>query len=111
MRDLRGRVRTAAPNTTPATSGNAGASKAAATVELHVAPDVEFGRGVQFQVAPRSQNRVAIGPGCRILDDVLIQLRGGSLELGELVEFRRGTVINLSGVLTCAGRNVISYAN
>src|SRR5437764_14556635 len=32
MRDLRGRMRTAAPNTTPATSGNAGATKAAATV-------------------------------------------------------------------------------
>ena len=82
-----------------------------AEVTIRVSPDLELGTRVQFQVDPGSRNLVEIGPQCRILDDVLIQLKGCELRLGERVEIRRGTVLNLSGRLTCVGRNIISYNN
>lgn len=81
------------------------------TLDLDVAPDLELGRGVVVQIAPRTRNRLAIGPGCRILEDVFIQLKGATMELGPRVEIRRGSVLNLSGHFTCAGGNIISYRN
>lgn len=82
-----------------------------ATVDLQVAPDVRFGARVRFEVQRGSRNRVRLGPGCRIGDDVTFLLKGGQLELGEQVEVRRGTVVNLSGRFECRGHNIISYSN
>ena len=82
-----------------------------ARVELRVAPDLELGRRVRVQLQPGSRNWVTIGPRCRILDDVLIVLKGAELYFGERVEIRRQTVLNLSGRFTCVGRNILSYAN
>lgn len=81
------------------------------TLDIQVAPDLELGRGVVVQIGPRTENRLVIGPGCRILDDVFIQLKGATMELGPRVEIRRGTVLNVSGRLSCAGGNIISYRN
>jgi acetyltransferase-like isoleucine patch superfamily enzyme len=80
-------------------------------LDLDVAPDLELGRRVTVQLLRGTRNRVAVGPGCRILDDVFVQLKGATLELGPRVEIRRGTVLNLSGRFACAGGNIISYEN
>ncbi len=82
-----------------------------ATVSLQVAEDVRVSPRVRFDVQSGSSSSVAIGPGCRIHDGVLVLLKGGSLELGVGVEIRRGTVINLSGSLSLQGHNIISYSN
>ncbi len=81
------------------------------TVELDVGPGLELGRRVRFTVAPGTHNRLKIGAGCSIGDDVLVHLKGADLEWGDGVEVRRGTVLNVSGRLHLVGRNIISYGN
>ena len=82
-----------------------------ATVHLDIAPDLDLGPRVKFQIQPGTTNRITIGRGCRIRENVHVLLRGGELYFGELVEVRRGTTINLSGKLTCVGRNIFSHYN
>lgn len=82
-----------------------------ARLELDVAPDVSIGQRVRIQVAPGSTSRIVMGVGCSLHDDVTILLKGGTLDFGEGVEVRRGTVMNLSGTFKCVGRNIISYSN
>jgi acetyltransferase-like isoleucine patch superfamily enzyme len=82
-----------------------------AELHLDVAPDIEFGERVTFRILAGSRNSLTIGPGCRIFEDVLFQLKGAIVHFGERVEIRRGTVFNLSGSLTLIGHNVISYSN
>ncbi len=82
---------------------------ASAVVELDVADDVIIGRGVRVTVEPGSRNLLRIGPGCRLDDDVLIQLKGGSIELVERVELRRSVVLNVAGRLRLEGDNPVSW--
>ena len=81
------------------------------SVELDVAPDLRLGRRVRFNVQPGSRNRVRIGPGSSIADDVMIHLKGGTLDWGPRTEVRRGTVFNVAGTLRLEGRNIIAYGN
>lgn len=81
-------------------------------MELSIAPDIELRRRVRFEIGPGTHNRVTIGAGSRLLGDNLIRLVGGTLEFGETVEVRRGTILNLTGgTLRCAGGNKLSYYN
>jgi len=80
-----------------------------ATIDLEVADDVVVGRGVRVTFQPWSENRLRIGPACRIEDDVLIQLKSGSIVLGERVELRRGVVLNVAGRLEMQGHNPVSW--
>ncbi|MHB1504106.1 MAG: acyltransferase [Acidimicrobiales bacterium] len=82
-----------------------------ASVDAKVAAGVRIWPGVRFDVLPGSANRVVIGSGCRIHDGVLVHLKGGRLDLGDGVEIRRGSILNLSGTFRCEGHNIISYAN
>lgn len=82
-----------------------------ASVAFDVAPDVRLGSGVTFQIEAGSTNTVRLGPGCRILDDVAFQLKGGTIDFGPRVEVRRGSTFNVSGTLRCAGGNIFSYGN
>ena len=81
------------------------------TIDLDVGPGLRLGRRVRFRVDARTHNRVHIGSGCIIQDDVVITLRGGTIEWGDRVEIRHGTVMNLSGTFRLVGKNVISYSN
>lgn len=78
---------------------------------MDVAKDVRFGPRLSIQVQAGSHNRIVMGPGCQIDDGVQFQLKGGTLDFGERVEVRRGTVINLAGTFRCVGRNILSYHN
>lgn len=82
-----------------------------AQLDLDIHPSVSFGRGARMQCQPGTTNRVRMGPGCRILDDVLILLKGGTVDFGPRVEVRRTSVLNVAGVFTCEGHNVFSYGN
>jgi acetyltransferase-like isoleucine patch superfamily enzyme len=82
-----------------------------ASVDIDIAPDVKIGRRIDIQVDPGTRNRIAIGPKCRIRDDVVFMLKGATIEFGRGVEIRRGTTLNISGTFSLAGGNVISYYN
>lgn len=81
-----------------------------ATVDLVVAPDARIGRDVRVTVEPWTHNVLHVGPGSLLGDSVLIQLKGGTVLLGDGVLVRRGTVLNVSGRLECEGDNLISWA-
>ncbi|HZU80540.1 MAG TPA: hypothetical protein VE991_11540 [Acidimicrobiales bacterium] len=81
------------------------------SIDLDVAGDLEVGKDVRFWVEPGTRNVLRIGPGVQLLDRVLVHLKGGTVELGEGVQVRRDTVLNVSGRFVCEGHNIISYAN
>src|SRR4051794_27767819 len=80
-----------------------------ATVDLHVAPDVSIGRGVRVTFEPWTHNVLHISAGTFIGDNVLIQLKGGSVLLGPGVHLRRDAILNVAGRLLCEGDNLIGW--
>lgn len=83
-----------------------------ATVEIDIAPDVRFGRGVRATVYPESRNVVRIGSGSSIGDRVLFNLKDATLLFGDRVEIRRDTVFHFwGGRLELAGENILSWGN
>jgi acetyltransferase-like isoleucine patch superfamily enzyme len=80
-----------------------------AAVALDVAPDVVIGKGVRVTFEPWSTNRLRIGPGSSLGDNVLVQLKGGQIDLGERIEVRRDCVLNVAGHLVAEGDNPISW--
>jgi acetyltransferase-like isoleucine patch superfamily enzyme len=87
----------------------AAAAAQRASVDLDIADDVQIGHGVRVVFQERSQNSLRIGRGCRLDDNVLIQLKGGSIVLGERVELRRDVVLNVAGRLEIQGDNPVSW--
>jgi acetyltransferase-like isoleucine patch superfamily enzyme len=83
-----------------------------ATLELDVDPDVEIGRGVRVTFQPGTRNRLVLGPGAALEDRVLLRFNGGSAELGRRVRLRRDVVVNLGGgVLTLGDDCVVSWGS
>jgi len=80
-----------------------------ASVDLDVADDVVLGQHVRVTFQEWSHNILHIGPGCRLEDRVLIQLKGGSVALGERVELRRDVLLNVAGRLELQGDNPVSW--
>lgn len=80
-----------------------------APLECDVARDLRLGRRVRVRVEPRTRNVVRIASDCRIFDDVRIELTGGSLVLGQDVEIRRRTVLEVGGDLVFRGPNVVAH--
>jgi acetyltransferase-like isoleucine patch superfamily enzyme len=85
------------------------ATWAHATVLLDIADDVEIGRDVRVVFEPWSTNALHIGPRSTIGDGVLIQLKGGTVRIGDKVEIRHGCVFNVAGELEIDGDNMISW--
>jgi acetyltransferase-like isoleucine patch superfamily enzyme len=81
------------------------------TLDLEIGPGLVLGRRVKFRLQSGTHNRIRMGAGCSIGDDVVVLLKGATIDWGDRVEVRRGTVLNLSGTLRFAGRNIISYSN
>lgn len=83
-----------------------------ARLQLDIARDIEVRSRIRVEIAPGTTNSITIGTGSRLLGDNLIRLVNGTLEFGERVEVRRGTVINVTGgTLRCEGNNKLSYYN
>jgi len=87
----------------------AAAAGSHATVDLDIADDVVLGHRVRVTFQEWSHNVLRIGPGCRLEDGVLIQLKGGSVVLAERVELRRDVVLNVAGRLELQGDNPVSW--
>jgi acetyltransferase-like isoleucine patch superfamily enzyme len=82
-----------------------------ASVDLRIHPDVRIGRGVRVTFEAWSHNVLHVGSGSWIDDNVLIQLKGGSIVIGPRVQLRRDMVLNVAGRLDCEGDNVISWGS
>jgi acetyltransferase-like isoleucine patch superfamily enzyme len=85
------------------------ATWAHATVRLDIADDVRIGAGVRVVFEPWSTNVLEIGPGTRLGDRVLIQLKGGTIRLGDRLDIRRDCVFNVAGNLVMEGDGPISW--
>ena len=80
-----------------------------ARVEMAVAPDVELGRRLRVEIDPGTRNRLSIGRASMIRDDVLLWLRGGSIEIGNETEIRRLCSLNSSGQLSVGSSVIVSF--
>jgi acetyltransferase-like isoleucine patch superfamily enzyme len=78
-------------------------------LDVDIAPDVEIGRGVVVTLAPRSRNRLAVGPRTRLGDRLLIEMDGAEVLIGDRVEVRRDCVFLVSGRLEIEGENLVSW--
>ena len=85
------------------------AAWANATVQLDIADDVRIGRDVRVVFEPWSHNELHIGPKSSLDDRVLIQLKGGTIRIGDRVEIRRDCVLNVAGDLEIDGDTPISW--
>lgn len=83
------------------------AAAAGATVLVDVALDAAVGRGVRVEVAPGSTNRLVVKAGATIGDGVVLQLKGGTVEVGPWTDLRRGVVLNVSGDLRLGESSVL----
>ncbi len=85
---------------------------AGASLDLDIANDIEIRPRVRVEIGPGTKNVVRMGKGNRLMGDNVIRLVGGTLDFGEAVEIRRGTMLNITGgTLRCVGGNKISYFN
>ncbi len=83
------------------------AAAAGATVEVDVALDAQIGRGVRVEVGRGTSNLLRLGPGVLVGDGVVLQLKGGRIEIGGWTDLRRGVVLNVSGRLQVGQSNLI----
>lgn len=80
-----------------------------ATVDLDVAADVRIGARVRVTFRPWTHSVLRIGAGSLLEDDVRLQLKGGTVRLGERVQLRRGTLCNVEGVLSVGADTIVSW--
>lgn len=80
------------------------------SVDLRVDPTVRLGRGVRVQFDRGTRNRLSIGPRTQLRDDVILQMRGGAIEMGPDCDVREGCRLNVAGRLVMEGRNVFGWA-
>ncbi|MCO8126385.1 hypothetical protein NHL50_04110 [Acidimicrobiia bacterium EGI L10123] len=80
-----------------------------ADLDIGVADTAVVGPHVQVRCRPGTSNRVTIGEGARVDDDVLLQLDGGTVEIGPEAHLRRGVVLNVAGRLELHHRNILSW--
>lgn len=78
-----------------------------AHLDCVVARDVRLGRRLRVMVTMKSSNVVRIGVGSVIGDDVRIELRGGSLLLGEGSDIRARCVLGIGGRMELEEGNVV----
>lgn len=83
------------------------AAAAGAVVELDLAHDVVVGRGVRVEIGQSTTNLLRVGIGSVLGDGVVLQLRGGEVEIGPWTDLRRGVVLNASGRLRVGERTVL----
>jgi acetyltransferase-like isoleucine patch superfamily enzyme len=91
------------------TRARASAALRSATLELDIAPDVFVGHNVRIDIWRGTKNRLIIGPGVRLNDDVIIWLHGGSVEIGAHTGLRRGATLNVNGDLRIGADVTLSW--
>ncbi|MCU1588577.1 MAG: Acetyltransferase (isoleucine patch superfamily)-like protein [Frankiales bacterium] len=83
------------------------AAAAGATVDVEIALEAVIGRGIRVEVEPGTHSSLRIGPGTLVGDDVVLELRGGSTDIGPWCDLRRGTVLKVSGRLTMGQQSTL----
>ena len=83
------------------------AAAAKATAEVDIALDAVVGRGVRIEVEPGTHSVVRIGAGTLVGDDVVLELRGGTIDIGPWCDLRRGVVLKVSGRLRIGERSTL----
>ena len=78
-------------------------------VDINVAKDLQVGRGIRIHVETRTSSRITVGPRGLWGDGLRVDLRGGSLILGEGVDIRHLCVFQVTGHLEFAGPNLIQH--
>lgn len=81
------------------------AAAAEVEIDVDVALDARIGRGVRVEVP--AGGRLRIGPGAVVGDGVVLQLKGGSIDVGAWTDLRRGVVLNVSGAFVVGERCVL----
>jgi acetyltransferase-like isoleucine patch superfamily enzyme len=80
-----------------------------ATVDLDIARDAHLGPGIRIHVDPGMHSRLSIGSGAILDGRCRINLRGGTVSLGERSVLREGVVLNVSGTLEIGDQSLLSY--
>lgn len=79
-----------------------------AMLDLEIGSEVRFDPGVAIEVWAKGTNRLAIGSGTVLGDGVRVELRSGSVELGERVDVRTLTMMKSYGRLRVGDGVVLS---
>ncbi|HWE55062.1 MAG TPA: acyltransferase [Acidimicrobiales bacterium] len=79
------------------------------TVEIDVHPTVRVGKRTRVQFDRNTRNRLVVGAKTNLRDDVMLQLRGGTIEIGSNCDIREACRFNVTGHLVLAGQNVFSW--
>lgn len=87
-----------------------GARATGSVVEIDVHDSVRIGRRVRVQFDRNTRNRLVVGPHAILRDDVLLQLRGGSIQIGPGCDLRESCRLNVAGNLVLEGQNVFGWA-
>ncbi len=66
-------------------------------IDVDIHKSVFVGKRVNIEVRPWTTTTLSIGANSLIGDDVRLRLRGGSIELGEVVDIRPNVVLNVGG--------------
>lgn len=85
------------------------AAAADASVWLDVAPDAQIGAGVKVTFRPWTANTLHLRAGCLLEDGLRIQLKGGTVVVGERVQLRRGALLNVEGHLSVGADTIVSW--
>jgi carbonic anhydrase/acetyltransferase-like protein (isoleucine patch superfamily) len=83
------------------------AAAAHATVDVQIATDALVSRRVRVEVGEGTASSLRIGVGTAIGEGVVLQLRGGLIDVGPWSDLRRGVVLNVSGALRVGERTVL----
>jgi len=78
-------------------------------VAFEIAPRVQLGRRISVEVLPRTHSRIVMRGGTWLADDVVLQLSGGTLDVGPGTLVRSGFRATVGGDLVIGARVVISW--
>ncbi len=79
------------------------------SIDIDIAPDAYLGPGIRVLLDPGTHSRLHIGSGAIVDGRCRINLRGGSVSLGECGVLREGVVLNVSGTLEIGDQSLLSY--
>lgn len=83
-------------------------ARASGSVLLRIGAHARVGRDLILDVRPGGENVVELGEGCRLGDHVRLQLRGGTIRVGDHANVRDFCELKSSGELTVGARAVLA---
>ena len=81
------------------------------TLRLVLAEGASLGRDTTIEVWARGDNLLRLDPGAYFTSNVRVQLRGGSVSVGEHAHVRDGAVLKSQGALTIGREVTVSFGD